>query len=70
MVNDEMSVVMVMKESEGEPNDKNELQENVIFGGDRNPITFQRYYDLTLRCGFEFIHFPFDHQWCHITVSI
>ena len=69
MANEEMSVVLVKRESEGEANDKNELQENEIFGGDKNPLTFQSYYDLTLRCSYEFIYFPFDHQSCHISVS-
>lgn len=69
MVNDKMSVVIVKKKSNGELKDKNELQENEIFGGDKNPLTFQSYYDLSLRCSYEFTYFPFDHQWCHITVS-
>jgi len=50
--------------------DPNEVEENEEFDGSQNPFVFERFYDLSLRCSFEFIKYPFDHQSCFIDVSV
>jgi hypothetical protein len=50
--------------------DPNELEENEEFKGSENPFVFERFYDLSLRCSFEFFRYPFDHQSCFIDVSV
>ena len=68
MTNDDLSVVLVKRLTNGTLHDQNALQENMKYSGDKNPFTFQRCYDLDLRCSFIFYHYPFDHQHCNIEV--
>ena len=69
MTNDDLSVVLVKRKAMGVASDASALQENMHYDGNLNPLTFQRHYDLNLRCGFDFEFFPFDHQLCSIEVS-
>ncbi len=69
MTTDDLSVVMVERRGEGVDASHVDLQENKIFQGSENPFIFERFYDLNLRCRFDLIKYPFDHQYCFIDVS-
>ena len=69
VTNDELSLLMVKQESDSKMYDENELQENEFYEGHSNPFIYQRYYDLNLRCNYEFSKYPFDQQNCSIIVS-
>ena len=67
--NDEDSYLMVRQESLSRLNGNNNLQENELFDGTQNPFIFEHFFDLKLRCNFEFSNYPFDEQICYILVS-
>ena len=68
--NDQLSFLTVRREGNSTLNSDEELQENMIFDGATNAMVFQCYYDLNLRCKYEFYDYPFDHQKCEILVSM
>ena len=47
-----------------------ELDENQIYEGKSNPLIYLRYFDLNVRCNFEFTYFPFDTQKCTVWVRL
>jgi hypothetical protein len=67
--NDAYSYLMVKQESAPRLDKISNLEENELFDGSKNPFIFKRYYDLKLRCNFEFSSYPFDQQVCYILVS-
>ena len=68
--NDQLSIVSIKREMDPRLNSYDELYENEIFDGATNPLIFDRYYTLNLRCNYNFYYFPFDHQPCKIKVSV
>jgi hypothetical protein len=66
--NDLNSVVMVKKEGLPVSNENTDLQENECYSGSDNPIVYERYIDLNLRCNYEFSNYPFDQQFCGFQV--
>jgi len=67
--NDASSYLMVKQESSARLDKNNNLQENELFDGSQNPFIYKRYFDLNLRCNFQFSSYPFDEQVCNILVS-
>ena len=66
---DANSFLMVIKEGPPSYDEINDLQENEEYTGSDNPIVYERFIDLNLRCTFEFSKYPFDQQTCSILVS-
>lgn len=66
---DANSYLMIIKEGQPSYDEINELQENEQYSGSENPIVYEKFIDLNLRCSFEFSKYPFDQQTCSILVS-
>ncbi len=60
---------MVERVGNGTTTGHNELFENEHFEGSENPFVFENYYDLIVRCNFDFLMYPFDLQVCTLDVS-
>ncbi len=69
LLNDDLSFLMVRQESQSTLNSENEIVENRIYDGDLNPIIYEKFLDLNLRCNYEFSTYPFDQQYCNIQVD-
>ncbi len=66
---DPNSFLMVIKEGLPAYDEIDDLQENEQYTGSENPIVYEKFIDLNLRCSFEFSKYPFDQQTCSILVS-
>jgi hypothetical protein len=66
---DSSSFLMVIKEGLPAYDEIDDLQENEQYTGSENPIVYEKFIDLNLRCSFEFSKYPFDQQTCSILVS-
>jgi len=60
---------MVERLGKGATTGENELHRNEYFKGSENPFIFEQFYDLNLRCNFDFTYYPFDQQLCGIEVG-
>ena len=69
LTNDDLSFLMVKQETPPTLNSDEQLQENYIYDGETNPLVYEKYLDLNLRCNYEFLKYPFDQQQCSILVS-
>jgi len=65
---DDFAFIFARPESKPELSDISDLEENLIYSGNDNPLIYQRYFDLNARCNFKFDDYPFDTQHCPIVV--
>ena len=68
-----VDVLLLFVKPEAKPlvgNLLSELDENQIYEGKSNPLIYLRYFDLNVRCNFEFTYFPFDTQKCTVWVRL
>jgi hypothetical protein len=60
---------MVERMGKGVKTNPNDLIENEQFKGSENPLIFEHFYDLDLRCNFDLLLYPFDKPLCTLDVS-
>jgi hypothetical protein len=66
---DDLSSMISKRKGPPTLNSHEEIQENECFDGERNPLVYNRTYELELECSFKLEKYPFDYQSCFIDVS-
>ena len=67
---DKTTVLSVMRLGNHSFNAVGELFENKLYKGRENPLVMARGYTLTLHCSFDLAMFPFDMQYCPISMRV
>jgi len=65
---DDFAFIFAKPESKPVVSNISDLDENLVYSGEYNPLVYQRYFDLNVRCNFKFENFPFDTQRCLLLV--
>ncbi len=67
---DDKTVLAVEKWDNSSLNSIEEVHEDLIFKGKKNPLVMTRFYTVNLKCVFDLSMFPFDMQKCPLTMGL
>ena len=66
---DKEAAIFVLKRGEPEKSDATSTENKLLYDGLENPISYERYYSLTLECEYQLHWYPFDSQLCYLDLE-
>ena len=64
------ALVQVTRKGNGTHCEEDEVENKLMYSGNDNPLSFERFYSLIFQCTYDLQLYPFDKQYCTIEITL